>query len=64
MIKPKEVKSLLDREPRFEDSFCSVQAIPKIPKIQLKETRTLVSHARRFNDEVVRPLALKTDLKT
>ena len=64
MIKPKEVKSLLDREPRFEDSFCSMQAIPKIPKIQLKETRTLVSHARRFNDEVVRPLALKTDLKT
>jgi len=64
MIKPKEDKSLLEREPRFEDSFCSVQAVPKIPKIQLRETRIVVSYARRFNDEVVRPLALKTDLKT
>jgi len=64
MILPKENKSLLERVPRFEDSFCSIQAIPKIPKIQLKETRILVSHARRFNDEVVTPLALKTDLKT
>jgi alkylation response protein AidB-like acyl-CoA dehydrogenase len=64
MIKPREIKSLLEREPRFEDSFCSVQALPKIPKVQLKETRQLVSYARRFNDEVVRPLALKTDLKT
>jgi len=64
MIKPKENKSLLDREPRFDDSFCSMQAIPKIPTSQLKETRILVSYARRFNDEVVRPLALKTDLKT
>jgi alkylation response protein AidB-like acyl-CoA dehydrogenase len=64
MIKPKENKSLLEREPRFEDSFCSMQAIPVIPKIQLKETRTLVSHVRRFNDEVVRPMALKTDLKS
>jgi len=64
MIKPREEKSLLEREPRFEDSFCSIQAIPQIPKLHLKETRTLVSYARRFNDEVVRPLALKTDLKT
>jgi alkylation response protein AidB-like acyl-CoA dehydrogenase len=64
MIAPKENQSLLEREPRFEDSFCSVQATPKIPGIQLKETRILVSHARRFNDEVVRPLALKTDLTT
>lgn len=64
MIAPKENQSLLEREPRFEDSFCSVQATPKIPKIQLKETRILVSHARRFNDEVVRPLALQTDLRS
>lgn len=64
MMKPKLVKALLDREPRFEDSFCSLQAIPKIPKLQLKETKILVSYARRFNDEVVRPMALKTDLQT
>jgi acyl-CoA dehydrogenase len=64
MITLKENKSLLEREPRFDDSFCSMQAIPKIPKSQLKETRILVSYARRFNDEVIRPLALKTDLKT
>ena len=64
MISPKENKSLLEREPRFDDSYCSMQAIPKIPTIQLKEIRELVSYTRRFNDEVVRPLALKTDLKT
>jgi len=64
MISPREDLSLLEREPRFEDSFCSVQAVPKIPKIQHRETRILVSHARRFNDEVVRPLALKTDLQS
>jgi hypothetical protein len=46
MIAPKENQSLLEREPRFEDSFCSVQAAPKIPGIQLKETRILVSRAR------------------
>ncbi|HOO82713.1 MAG TPA: acyl-CoA dehydrogenase family protein [Alphaproteobacteria bacterium] len=64
MITPKENKSLLEREPRFEDSFISLQAIPKIPKLQLRETRALISHARRFNDEVARPMALKTELKT
>jgi len=64
MIKPKEDKMLLEREPRFEDSYCSMQAIPQIPKIQLKETKKLVSYVRKFNDEVVRPMALKTDLKT
>jgi len=37
MITPKENKSLLNHEPRFEDSFMSVQAIPKLPKVQLKE---------------------------
>ena len=64
MIKPKEDKSLLEREQRFEDSFISLQAMPKIPKLQVRETRALISHARRFNDEVARPLALKTELKT
>jgi len=64
MISVKEHQSLLEREPRFEDSYCSIQALPKIPAIQLKEIRALVSHARRFNDEVIRPQALKTDLKT
>lgn len=64
MISPREDKSLLEREPRFADSYCSMQAIPKIPTIQLREIRGLISYTRRFNDEVVRPLALKADLKT
>ena len=64
MILPKENKSLLNREPRFEDSFCSLQAMPKLPKALLRETRALISHTRKFNDEVVRPLALKTDRRT
>ena len=64
MIKPKENKSLLNREPCFKDNFMSVQAMPKLPRDQLKQTRALISHTRRFNDEVVRPLALKTDRRS
>lgn len=64
MITPEENKSLLNREPCFEDSFMSVQAMPKLPRIQLKEAKALISHTRRFNDEVVRPLALKTDRRS
>ena len=64
MITPKENKSLLDREPRFEDSFCSLQAMPRLPKGMLKETKAAIALARKFSDEVIRPVALEVDRQT
>lgn len=64
MISPKESTSLLNREPRFEDTFCSLQAIPRLPKGMLKETKDAIAYARKFNDEVIRPLALDLDRQT
>ncbi|PKN37317.1 MAG: acyl-CoA dehydrogenase [Deltaproteobacteria bacterium HGW-Deltaproteobacteria-2] len=64
MISPKETKSLLDREPCFADSFCSLQAIPRLPKGMLKETKGAIAYARQFCNEVIRPMALEVDRKT
>ncbi|MCX5849812.1 MAG: acyl-CoA/acyl-ACP dehydrogenase [Deltaproteobacteria bacterium] len=64
MITPKENKSLLDREPSFEDSLCSLQAMPRLPKGMLQETKNAIALARKFSDEVIRPLALEVDLQT
>jgi alkylation response protein AidB-like acyl-CoA dehydrogenase len=64
MITPKENKSLLDREPRFKDSFCSLQAMPRLPKGMLKETKAAIALARKFSDEVIRPVALEVDRQT
>ena len=64
MISPKETISLLDREPCFADSFCSLQAIPRLPKGMLKETKDAMAYARKFCDEVIRPVALEVDRQT
>lgn len=64
MIASKVDLSLLNREPRFEDSFISLQAASRLPKGMLKETKDVVAYARRFNDEVARPLALEADRQT
>jgi acyl-CoA dehydrogenase len=64
MISSKERKSLLEREPRFEDTLCSLQASSWLPKGVVPETKKAIAYARKFNDEVARPLALEHDLKT
>jgi alkylation response protein AidB-like acyl-CoA dehydrogenase len=64
MIPNSEVKSILDRFPKFEDSFNGLEYAPRLPKAMVKETRELVAYARKFNDEVVRPSALTLDRKT
>jgi len=63
MILRSEIKTLLEKEPRFNDITCSLQAISKLPKGLLRETRETVAIARKFNQEVVRPYARELDLK-
>ena len=64
MISPEGSKSLPDRESRFDESLFSLQAMPKLPRGMLKETRKAVALAKKFNDEVVRPHALEIDRQT
>ncbi len=63
MISTKERKAFLEREPRFDDIMCSVNAVAKLPKGIVKETQKVVAIARKFNDEVIRPGSLDLDMK-
>ncbi len=64
MLSSPEVASFLARFPRFEDTLLSLQYAPRLPKGMVKETRQVIAMARKFNDEVTRPQALKLDWKT
>ena len=59
MVSRREMKSLLEREPRFDDMMVNLLSVPKLPKAVVRETREAVALARKFNDEVVRPYALE-----
>ena len=61
MLTAPEIKSLCAREPNFDDMICSLRAISKQPKKMWKETQEVVALARKFNDEVVRPQAVRLD---
>ena len=54
----------MNREPRFEDSYLSLQAMPGLPKGMLKETKAAIALARKFSYEVIRPLTLEADRQT
>jgi acyl-CoA dehydrogenase len=64
MLKRSEVKSLISRFPRFEDNTLSMYYGPRMPKAMIKETEEVVALARKFKEEVVRPLYLDLDRKT
>lgn len=64
MIPKSQVKSFLNRFPKFENSFIGLEYAPKLPKGMVNETKELIAYARKFNDEVVRPSALPLDRKT
>ncbi len=53
--------TLINREPKFDDIACSLTATGKQPKGIIKEAKEVIALARRFNDEVARPLTLKLD---
>jgi len=64
MLSRSEVKSKISRYPEFEDAALSLHYARRMPKAMLKETQEVVAIARKFNDEVGRPLALALDRKT
>ncbi|MBC2715637.1 MAG: acyl-CoA/acyl-ACP dehydrogenase [Desulfobacteraceae bacterium] len=63
MISRAQIKSLIKREPGFEDITCSLRATVKQPKGILKESKKVMAIARKFTDEVVRPMSLELDKK-
>lgn len=64
MLERSKVKSFISRFPRFEDEALSMYYAPRMPKAMIKETEEVVALARKFNDEVARPLCLELDRKT
>lgn len=47
--------------PELEDAIVSLQALQRIPRAVLRETRQALEEAKRFNREVIRPRALELD---
>lgn len=64
MLSRREILDRLSRFPSFEDTALSLQYAPKMPKAMVKETQEIIALARKFNEEVARPLALDLDRKT
>ncbi len=63
-MSPLEVISRLSSFPKFEDSYIGLPYAPCMPKHMVKETREVVAIARKFSEEVVKPLALELDRKS
>jgi acyl-CoA dehydrogenase len=64
MLSRSEVVSRISKYPDFEDATLSLHYAPRMPKAMVKETQEVVAIARKFNDEVARPLSLELDRKT
>ena len=64
MLTNSEVASRLSRFPNFEDTWLGLSYAPHMPKHMVKETREVIAIARKFNEEVAKPLALKLDRLT
>lgn len=61
MITRREIKALLNEEPRFDDITCSLKATAKQPSGMVGEIRKVVALARKFTREVVEPHAQRVD---
>jgi alkylation response protein AidB-like acyl-CoA dehydrogenase len=64
MLNNSEVASILSRFPKFEDTWLGLSYAPHMPKHMVKETREVIAIARKFNEDVANPLALKLDRLT
>lgn len=62
-MKQKEIKTWISRNPCFEEMLCGVNSAAAQPKAVIKDTKKAVALARKFNAEVVRPLALELEVK-
>ena len=61
MIAQSEITMLLNRAPNFNDISSSLQSTVRQPKGMLKETKKVVAIARKFKEEVMKPLTLEMD---
>ncbi|MFP4039574.1 MAG: acyl-CoA dehydrogenase family protein [Desulfosudaceae bacterium] len=61
MLSRAQIRTLIRREPDFDDITCSLRATGRQPKGIIRETARVVAIARKFNDEVARPLVLQMD---
>jgi alkylation response protein AidB-like acyl-CoA dehydrogenase len=61
MLTHSEVVSILSRFPKLEDTWLGLSYAPHMPKHMVKETRKVIAIARKFNEQVAKPLALKLD---
>jgi alkylation response protein AidB-like acyl-CoA dehydrogenase len=64
MLRRSKVKSYISRFPRFENETLSMYYAPRMPKAMVRETEEVIALARKFNDEVARPVSLELDRKT
>ncbi|MFW6237514.1 MAG: hypothetical protein ACOC3F_03935 [Desulfosudaceae bacterium] len=58
MLSGAQIRSLIRREPAFDDITCSLRATGRQPQGIIRETAKVVAIARKFNDEVARLPAL------
>lgn len=63
-MKRSKVNSFLSQFPRFENESLAMYYAPRMPKAMIKETEEVIAMARKFNEEVARPLSLELDRKT
>lgn len=63
-MKRSEVKSFISRFPCFEEEILSLYYAPRMPRAMIRESEKVIALARKFNDEVARPLSLELDRKT
>ena len=61
MLTSSEVSARLSHFPKFEDTWLSLSYAPHMPKHMVRETMEVIAIARKFNEEVAKPLALKLD---
>jgi len=61
VIAKSEINMFLNRAPHFDDITCSLKSTARQPKGMLKETREVVALARKFKEEVMKPLTLEMD---
>jgi alkylation response protein AidB-like acyl-CoA dehydrogenase len=61
MLQTPQIDTRTVPEPGFEDVMCSLNATAHIPKGMIAETREVISIARKFKAEVMKPYTLALD---
>ena len=64
MINRSQINSFVSSFPAFNDISLALNYAPRMPRAMVKETQKVIAIARKFNEEVTRPMSLKLDRKT